>query len=89
MKIQFIGATHEVTGSCTLLTVCGKYYLVDCGMEQGRDVFKNIDLPVARARRSPRPPAQKRVRSAGRRSTVKNRRKFLQSRHIPQKNLSV
>ena len=47
MKIQFIGATHEVTGSCTLLTVCGKYYLVDCGMEQGRDVFRNIDLPVA------------------------------------------
>ena len=33
MKIQFIGATHEVTGSCTLLEVCGKKYLVDCGME--------------------------------------------------------
>ncbi len=47
MKIQFIGATHEVTGSCTLLEVCGKHYLVDCGMEQGRDVFQNIDLPVA------------------------------------------
>ena len=31
MKIQFIGATHEVTGSCTLLEVCGKKYLVDCG----------------------------------------------------------
>ncbi len=49
MKIQFIGATHEVTGSCTLLEVCGKNYLVDCGMEQGRDVFQNIDLPVAAA----------------------------------------
>ncbi len=47
MKIQFIGATHEVTGSCTLLTVAGKHYLVDCGMEQGRDVFQNISLPVA------------------------------------------
>ncbi len=47
MKIQFIGATHEVTGSCTLLEVNGKYYLVDCGMEQGRDVFQNIALPVA------------------------------------------
>lgn len=46
MKIQFIGATHEVTGSCTLLEVGGKYYLVDCGMEQGKDVFQNIDLPV-------------------------------------------
>lgn len=47
MKIQFIGATHEVTGSCTLLEVGGRYYLVDCGMEQGADVFQNIPLPVA------------------------------------------
>ena len=46
MKIQFIGATHEVTGSCTLLEVGGRYYLVDCGMEQGTDVFQNIPLPV-------------------------------------------
>ena len=46
MKIQFIGATHEVTGSCTLLEVGGKYYMVDCGMEQGTDVFQNIPLPV-------------------------------------------
>ncbi len=49
MKIQFIGATHEVTGSCTLLEVGGRNYLVDCGMEQGRDVFQNIELPVAAA----------------------------------------
>ena len=47
MKIQFIGATHEVTGSCTLLEVGGRYYLVDCGMEQGTDVFQNIPLPVS------------------------------------------
>lgn len=47
MKIQFIGATHEVTGSCTLLEVNNKYYLVDCGMEQGKDVFQNISLPIA------------------------------------------
>ncbi len=46
MKIKFIGATHEVTGSCTLLEVNNKYYLVDCGMEQGKDVFQNITLPV-------------------------------------------
>ena len=46
MKIQFIGATHEVTGSCTLLEVGGRYYMVDCGMEQGTDVFQNIPLPV-------------------------------------------
>ena len=47
MKIQFIGAAHEVTGSCTLLTVCGKKYLVDCGMEQGKDIIENVPLPVA------------------------------------------
>ena len=47
MRIQFIGAAHEVTGSCTLLEVGGRYYLVDCGMEQGVDVFQNIPLPVS------------------------------------------
>ena len=47
MKIQFIGAAHEVTGSCTLLEVNNIYYLIDCGMEQGIDVFQNVDLPVA------------------------------------------
>ena len=46
MKITFIGAAHEVTGSCTMLEVNDKYYLVDCGMEQGIDVFENIDIPV-------------------------------------------
>ncbi len=46
MQICFIGAAHEVTGSCTLLEVCGKNYLVDCGMEQGRDIFQNITLPI-------------------------------------------
>ena len=46
MKIQFIGAAHEVTGSCTLLEVGGRFYLVDCGMEQGADIFENVPLPV-------------------------------------------
>mgnify|MGYP003301762762 CR=1 FL=1 len=46
MKIQFIGATHEVTGSCTLLEVGGRYYLVDCGMEQGQNEYENADMPV-------------------------------------------
>ena len=46
MKIQFIGATHEVTGSCTLLEVGGKCYMVDCGMEQGADIFENVPIPV-------------------------------------------
>ncbi len=46
MKIQFIGAAHEVTGSCTLLEINDRYYLVDCGMEQGIDVFQNVALPI-------------------------------------------
>lgn len=47
MKITFIGAAHEVTGSCTLIEVNGKRILVDCGMEQGEDIFENIEIPVA------------------------------------------
>ena len=46
MKLTFIGAAHEVTGSCTLLECCGGNYLVDCGMEQGVNVFENAPLPV-------------------------------------------
>lgn len=46
MKLTFLGATHEVTGSCTLLEACGKRILIDCGMEQGEDIYENCDLPV-------------------------------------------
>lgn len=46
MKMTFLGAAHEVTGSCTLIECCGQYGLVDCGMEQGKDIFENQTLPV-------------------------------------------
>ena len=46
MRVQFIGATHEVTGSCTLLEVNDRRYLIDCGMEQGKDLYENVELPV-------------------------------------------
>ena len=47
MKILFLGAAHEVTGSCTLLQACGKNILIDCGMEQGADIYENYDLPIS------------------------------------------
>ena len=46
MKITFLGAAHEVTGSCTLIEVGDKKGIVDCGMEQGKDLFVNQELPV-------------------------------------------
>lgn len=46
MKLMFLGATHEVTGSCFYLEACGKRMLVDCGMEQGPDMYVNQEIPV-------------------------------------------
>jgi metallo-beta-lactamase family protein len=47
MKLSFLGATHEVTGSCFYLEACGKNILIDCGMEQGKDMFVNQEIPVS------------------------------------------
>lgn len=47
MKITFLGADHEVTGSCHFLQAAGKNILIDCGMEQGNDVYENQELPIA------------------------------------------
>ena len=50
MKITFVGAAHEVTGSCHYLQACGKNILVDCGMKQGIDAYETSELPVDAAR---------------------------------------
>lgn len=47
MKLTFIGADHEVTGSCHFLEAAGLKVLVDCGMEQGVNVYENQELPVS------------------------------------------
>ena len=46
MKITFLGATHEVTGSCFYIEAAGKKFLVECGMEQGPNHFENKPIPV-------------------------------------------
>lgn len=46
MKLTFLGAAHEVTGSCTLLEACGHHILIDCGLEQGPDTYENCQMPV-------------------------------------------
>ena len=47
MKIAFYGAAHEVTGSCTVVYAAGKTIMIDCGMEQGADIYENCELPIA------------------------------------------
>ena len=36
-----------MTGSCHLIEACGKNILVDCGMEQGPDLYENQEIPVS------------------------------------------
>ena len=47
MKLTFLGAAREVTGSRFLLNACGKNIMVDYGMEQGVDLYANASLPIA------------------------------------------
>ncbi|MCX5801606.1 MAG: MBL fold metallo-hydrolase [Candidatus Eisenbacteria bacterium] len=52
MKIKFLGATRQVTGSCHFLDVEGVKILIDCGMFQERDYsYRNWE-------RFPVPPEQ-------------------------------
>lgn len=46
MKLVFIGADHEVTGSCHFMEVGEKKFCIDIGMEQGQDLFENQEIPV-------------------------------------------
>uniref|UniRef100_UPI0040573BFD MBL fold metallo-hydrolase RNA specificity domain-containing protein n=1 Tax=Agathobacter sp. TaxID=2021311 RepID=UPI0040573BFD len=46
MIIEFLGAAREVTGSCHYVAFGEKHFLVDCGMEQGPDLYENQEIPV-------------------------------------------
>lgn len=46
MELIFLGADHEVTGSCHMVKTEEMNLLVDCGMEQGEDVYENQEMPV-------------------------------------------
>ncbi len=48
MRLRFLGANRQVTGSCTLLDAGGARVLVDCGLYQERPLLsRNFDaLPV-------------------------------------------
>lgn len=46
MKLEFLGAAHEVTGSCHYLEIGGKKLCVDIGMEQGQNLFESQEIPV-------------------------------------------
>lgn len=49
MKIQFVGADHQVTGSCHFVEACGKKFIVDYGMEQGAITYESAGLPCSEA----------------------------------------
>ena len=47
MRLFFSGAAHEVTGSKHYLEAAGKKILIDCGMEQGKNLYENQEIPVS------------------------------------------
>ena len=44
MKVRFLGAAREVTGSCYHLTLGDTQFLVDCGMHQGKHAGGEADI---------------------------------------------
>lgn len=46
MILEFLGAAREVTGSCHYISYGEHHLLVDCGMEQGPDLYENQEIPV-------------------------------------------
>ena len=50
MIIEFLGADREVTGSCHYVEFGDIRLLVDCGMEQGPDLYENQEIPVNAAK---------------------------------------
>ena len=49
MKIEFVGAAREVTGSCHIVRAAGKTIVLDCGLFQGKrseSHEKNLRLPI-------------------------------------------
>jgi metallo-beta-lactamase family protein len=59
MKLSFIGAAQEVTGSCFLVETAGLRFLVDCGMFQGGREARERNL-----KRLALPPGRHRLRAA-------------------------
>lgn len=45
MNVTFFGANKEVTGSCHCVDSNGTRFLIDCGLQQGRDEKDNRVLP--------------------------------------------